>query len=177
MSSSNYITNDAKQLLAQVIDYLTSSETSTVSVPELKITSFSIDGVAAQIGNDTILLEMDTTAHSVDLSKAIPAITVASQYTHTEPMAGEEVNFMNSAWVPVVYTVTDFINRRTYDVIVRAYNPQGIDEVYTAGEWVNIYDVFGRMITTTNQDIYTTDLPRGMYIVVTAKGGTLKIMK
>ena len=177
MSSSNYITPEAKQLLAQVIDYLTSTESSTVSVPELKITSFSIDGVAAQIGNDTILLEMDTTAHSVDLSKAIPAITVASQYTHTEPMAGEEVNFMNSAWVPVVYTVTDFINRRTYDVIVRAYNPQGIDEVYTAGEWVNIYDVFGRMITTTNQDIYTMDLPRGMYIVVTANGGTLKIMK
>lgn len=177
MSSSNYITPEAKQLLAQVIDYLTSPETSTVSVPELKITSFSIDGVAAQIGNDTILLEMDTTAHSVDLSKAIPAITVASQYTHTEPMTGEEVNFMNSAWVPVVYTVTDYINRRTYDVIVRAYNPQGIDEVYTAGEWVNIYDVFGRMITTTNQDIYTIDLPRGMYIVVTANGETIKIMR
>ena len=176
-SSSNILTADGKKLLTQIIDYLTTAGQTAISTPELKITSFSIDGVAAKIGEDQIVLELDTVAHKIDLSKAKPAIQVASPYTHAEPLDGEEVNFKNSVWAPVVYTVTDYINRRTYDVIVRAYNPQGIEETYVSGEWVNIYDIYGRLIATTNEDIYQIDLPRGMYIVVTANGGTLKIMK
>ena len=176
-SSSNILTADGKKLLSQIIEYLTTAGQTAISTPELKITSFSIDGVAAKIGEDQIVLELDTVAHKIDLAKAKPAIQVASPYTHAEPLDGEEVNFKNSVWAPVVYTVTDYINRRTYDVIVRAYNPQGIEETYISGEWVNIYDIYGRLITTTNEDIYQIDLPRGMYIVVTANGGTLKIMK
>ena len=176
-SSCNILTADGKKLLTQIIEYLTTAGQTAISTPELKITSFSIDGVAAKIGEDQIVLELDTVAHKIDLAKAKPAIQVASPYTHAEPLDGEEVNFKNSVWAPVVYTVTDYINRRTYDVIVRAYNPQGIEETYISGEWVNIYDIYGRLIATTNEDIYQIDLPRGMYIVVTANGGTLKIMK
>ena len=176
-SSCNILTADGKKLLTQIIEYLTTAGQTAISTPELKITSFSIDGVAAKIGEDQIVLELDTVAHKIDLAKAKPAIQVASPYTHAEPLDGEEVNFKNSVWAPVVYTVTDYINRRTYDVIVRAYNPQGIEETYVSGEWVNIYDIYGRLIATTNEDIYQIDLPRGMYIVVTANGGTLKIMK
>ena len=57
------------------------------------------------------------------------------------------------------------------------YDPQGIEDVYTAGQWVNIYDIYGRKVATTNEDIYTMELPRGMYIIVTESGETIKIMR
>ena len=55
--------------------------------------------------------------------------------------------------------------------------PEGIDEVYEVGQWVNVFDIYGRKIATTNEDIYTMDLPRGMYIIVTEKGQSIKLMK
>ena len=45
-----------------------------------------------------------------------------------------------------------------------------------AGEWVNIYDIQGRKVATTNENVYTMDLPKGMYIVQTTRG-TIKIMR
>ena len=57
------------------------------------------------------------------------------------------------------------------------FKPQGIETVYTAGEWVNVYDIYGRKVATTNEDIYAMTLPRGIYIIVTESGQTLKIMK
>ena len=42
---------------------------------------------------------------------------------------------------------------------------------------MNIYDIYGRMVTTTNENIYTMDLPQGIYIAVTATGHTVKLMK
>ena len=57
------------------------------------------------------------------------------------------------------------------------YSPEGIDEVYAVGDWVNVYDIFGRKIATTNEDIYTMPLPRGVYVIVTESGQTLKITR
>ena len=59
----------------------------------------------------------------------------------------------------------------------RMYSPEGIEEVYTVGDWINVYDIFGRKITTTNENIYTMELPRGIYIIVTETGQTLKITR
>ena len=79
--------------------------------------------------------------------------------------------------MPVVYEVTNYIKRQAYDVYVRIIGTQGIEGVYSVGEWVNIYDIFGRKVTTTNEDVYQMELPRGVYIVVTSEGQTLKIMR
>lgn len=97
--------------------------------------------------------------------------------THVSPASGAEVDFQYSLYMPVDYVVTDFINRRVYEVVVRAAASQGIEEVYSLGDWVNIYDVFGRKVATTNENIFTMELPKGMYIIVTENGKTLKIMR
>ena len=124
-------------------------------------------------------MHINTTKHpDFNIEKAKPQITLAdSRYTFTIPSQNDSVNFSTSFVSPVIYEVTDYINRRPYEIIVYANSTEDIDQTYTAGEWVNIYDIYGRMITTTNQDIYQMELPHGIYIVVTANGGTLKFMR
>ncbi len=46
-----------------------------------------------------------------------------------------------------------------------------------AGTWMNIFDIYGRKVATTNEDLRTIDLPHGMYVIVTEDGKTLKIMR
>ena len=79
---------------------------------------------------------------------------------------------------PQKYIITDFINKNVYNFILELYNPhQDLEETYEAGQWVNIFDIYGRKVTTTNEEIYTMELPHGMYIIVTESGETMKIMK
>ena len=99
------------------------------------------------------------------------------KYTFVTPKKDEVVNFSNSTFKPVDFVVSDYISRRTYHVVVMSKSSQDIEEVYEAGQWVNVFDIFGRKVATTNENIYTMDLPRGMYIVVTEGGQTLKIMR
>ena len=55
---------------------------------------------------------------------------------------------------------------------------QGLEETaYTVGEWVNIYDIYGRLVATTNENIHAMNLPRGMYIAVTENGTSIKLMR
>ena len=79
--------------------------------------------------------------------------------------------------MPVKFVVSDFISSRVYNVIVRTYDPQGLENVYEVGEWVNIFDIYGRKIATTTEDIYTMELPHGVYLVVTENGQTIKLMR
>lgn len=179
LQSSKNLSANGKKLISSVINYLLSSK-ATIDLPELKITSFKINGVAGTIDqvNNTINVSFDITKNpTLDLTNIIPEVTVASQLTHAVPNNGEAVDFSKSSFAPVVYIVTDYINRRAYDVIVRTYNPEGIEDIYSVGEWVNIYDIYGRKVTTTNEDIYQMALPRGVYIVVLENGETFKIMR
>jgi hypothetical protein len=79
--------------------------------------------------------------------------------------------------MPKTYVVTDYISRRAYNFSVRLYTTEGIEETYESGQWVNIFDIYGRKVATTNEDIYTMQLPRGIYIVVTENGQTIKLLK
>ncbi|MEE0950896.1 MAG: Ig domain-containing protein [Paludibacteraceae bacterium] len=179
LQSSKNLSANGKKLISSVINYLLSSK-ATIDLPELKITSFKINGVAGKIDqvNNTINVSFDITKNpTLDLTNIIPEVTVASQLTHAVPNNGEAVDFSKSSFAPVVYIVTDYINRRAYDVIVSTYNPEGIEDIYSVGEWVNIYDIYGRKVTTTNEDIYQMALPRGVYIVVLENGETFKIMR
>ncbi len=179
-SSSGNLTNDGAKLIDAIIAYLMDDQP-TVALPELKMTSFKLDGVAGVIDQENNIVEVriNTTKHpNFNIHKAIPEITLAdSRYTFTIPGKDAEVDFSTSFVSPVVYEVSDYVTRRAYDIIVYANSSEDIGQTYTVGEWVNIYDIYGRMITTTNQDIYRMELPHGIYIIVTTGGNTLKLLK
>lgn len=177
IQSSKRLTGEGKKLIDACVDYLLNT-TATIGLPKLEIRSFTIDGNAATIyqEKDSISLVMP---EGTALDSLTPSIKLSDATTHVLCKQADEngsVDFSNSNLVPIVYTVSDYINVRHYVVCVTAVQPMGIEEVYQAGEWVNIYDIQGRKVATTNENIYTMDLPRGVYIVQTTRG-TIKIMR
>lgn len=179
IASSEKLTTDGKKLIDEVVKYLLNNQT-TVEIPDLELTSFKVLGESATIDqfNDSIYIEFDLDKHpTINLSALAPEVAVASSYTHVTPSSGETVDFSKSAFRPVKYVVSDYINRREYNVVIKTINPEAIENVYTVGDWVNIYDIYGRKVTTTNENVYQMDLPHGIYIVVSSGGQTLKIMK
>lgn len=177
IQSSQRLTAEGKRLLDACINYLLGT-TTTIALPELRITSFAVDGNAATIyqDQDSINLVMP---EGTDLTALVPEIKVSDPTTHIlckSALEDGSVDFSNSNLKAVIYTVSDYINVRHYVVTITAIQPMAIDEVYQSGEWVNIYDIQGRKIATTNEDIYSLALPRGIYLVQTTHG-TLKIMK
>jgi hypothetical protein len=175
------LTADGKKVLDAIVKYLTAEKAETLSEPELQITRFAVNGIAGEIDEyeKTITVRVDTLANpGWDYSALQTEIELkAPVYTYVKPADGSEVNYLYAANTPVRFIVSDYVRREVYNVKVKRFMPQGIEEVYEAGQWVNIYDIYGRMITTTNEDIYTMELPRGMYLVVTETGQTIKIMR
>ena len=178
-NSSKVLTSDGKKLLGEIVNYLTSNQT-TVKVPTVQITGFSVNGIAGVIDQEqkTIQVNIDRTKYpDINLKEVQPVVTVASEYTYVVPATEDTVDLSTSSILPVKYVVSDYINRTVYNVTVTLYTPEGIEEIYTAGDWVNVYDIFGRKIATTNEDIFTMSLPRGVYVIVTESGKTLKITR
>lgn len=169
------LASQGQQLIEGIIRYLMSADASGVTLPELKINTFSVAGVNAEIDQieNTILLSIPEELYD-SLKTAEPVITLADPNTHVNTSS---TALEYAVYLPKTYVVTDYINRRAYSLTIEIYDPQGIDEVYEAGMWVNVFDIYGRKVTTTNEDIYTMDLPKGMYIIVTESGQTLKIMR
>ena len=173
---------DGKKLLNNIINYLLSPTPASVKAPTLQITSFTVEGIPAVINEEDKTIKLELTVDKFkeldSLRSTKPVITLAdSKYSHVSPASGEEVSMQYSIFMGKTYEVTDYVNRVVYEFKIQLINPQGIEEVYEAGQWVNIFDIYGRKVATTNEDIYTMDLPRGMYIVVTESGNTLKIMR
>ena len=179
LSSTRYLTSEGFALLDEVIRYLT-DDRPTVDLPFLQINSFRLNGVAADIDqmNNTISLSLDITKpENRDLTHVVPEVTVADPLTHVVPLAGEEVDMSTATFHAFAYEVTDYINRRVYEVRITTYNPLGIDEVYRVGDEVTVYDLFGRRLMTTTDDVHTLSLPRGAYIGVTADGASFKFIR
>ena len=177
-SGSNYLHADGKRLIDECIKYILSKEP-TIQLPDLGITQF-------QIGSYTFVPEKDEDKIIVEvlekdsdmLKTATPFVALASPMTHVYPSVTNEDGTVDlTNWrFGVQYIVSDYINKRSYEVVARIKAAQGIDEI-EAGEWINIYDIYGRKVATTNEDFRTMDLPRGMYILVTESGKTLKVMR
>ncbi|MDR9824215.1 hypothetical protein RCJ22_01180, partial [Vibrio sp. FNV 38] len=131
-----------------------------------------------RINQNEDLIELEMTKEQFEeadsLKAVVPAITVKNSKTHVVPLAGEELDLRYTTFLPKTFVVTDYINRRAYSFKLTVTKPQGIDEVYTAGQWINIFDIYGRKIATTNEDIYTMELPHGIYLIVTETGNTIK---
>ena len=179
------LTTTGERLIKGIVDYLVSPTPTTITAPDLLITGFSVKDSK----NNEYTATIDQTEHTIklrltpeeyqaldSLKEAKPIIT-HPDYTNVDPASGEEVKLTYAYLRPQKYIITDFINKNVYDFILELYNPQGIEEVYEAGQWVNIFDIYGRKVATTNEDIYTMELPHGMYIIVTESGETMKIMK
>ncbi|MBQ2170633.1 MAG: T9SS type A sorting domain-containing protein, partial [Paludibacteraceae bacterium] len=178
LEGSNYLSSQGKKLIDETIKYLLGAQAS-ITLPDLAITDFRIGNYVGRINDSENLILVPVLQSDSDLMKtAVPQITLASPLTHVTPAVSNEdgsVDFSNWHY-GVRYTVSDYINTRSYDVLVQLYDPQGIDAVYTPGEWVNIYDMQGRKLTTTNEDIRQMALPTGVYIVVT-ENGTFKLTR
>lgn len=186
MNSSMYLTAEGKDLLNKVIQYLTNEEAS-VARPDLHITKFKVGEANVTINEgitNTITVEIDTIEHPemAGITKVIPETEVADPHTHIVPpfpALGDTLDLSIAQYLPVDYVVTDYIHRKVYEVTAVYRKPLGIEEVeaYSVGQWVNVYDIYGRKVATTNEDIYTMSLPRGIYIIVTENGQTLKISR
>jgi len=178
MDASNHLHDDGKKLIDACVKYILSSSAS-IKLPDLAITEFKIGSYKGIIDDNENRIVIEVPAQdSTEMHAVIPEITLASPLTHVTPKwvnADGTIDFSNWSF-GVPHTVSDYINVRTYDVIVRLQYAQGIEAV-EANEWINIYDVYGRKVATTNEDYRTMDLPKGMYIIVTESGQTIKIMR
>ena len=167
------------KLMDGIISYLLSSEGPGIKLPILRINSFELLGQKATIDEleSTITLSLSTEDFD-KLAEAKPTIVLEDpDNSHITPSIEPSIDLRNAVYFPKLLTVTDYINRRGYKLTIEIYDPQGIENAYEAGQWVNIFDIYGRKVATTNEDIYSMDLPRGMYIVVMENGETLKIMR
>ena len=178
MDASNHLHNDGKKLIDECVKYILSSSAS-IKLPDLAITEFKIGSYTGRIDDNENRIVIEVPAEDSTAMHAVtPEITLASPLTHVTPKwinADGTIDFSNWSF-GVPHTVSDYINVRTYDVIVRLTYPQGLEAV-EANEWINIFDVYGRKVATTNEDYRTMDLPKGMYIIVTESGQTIKIMR
>ena len=180
------LTNTGEKLIKGIVNYLVSATPTSITAPDLLITKFAV----TDSKNKEYTAAIDHTEHTItlrltpeeyqaldSLKEAKPVITHPN-YTSVNPASGEEVKLTYAYLRPQKYIITDFINKNVYNFILELYNPhQDLEETYEAGQWVNIFDIYGRKVTTTNEDIYTMELPHGMYIIVTESGETMKIMK
>lgn len=180
------LTTTGEKLIKGIVNYLVSATPTSITAPDLLITKFAV----TDSKNKEYTAAIDHTEHTItlrltpeeyqaldSLKEAKPVITHPN-YTSVNPASGEEVKLTYAYLRPQKYIITDFINKNVYNFILELYNPhQGLEETYEAGQWVNIFDIYGRKVTTTNEDIYTMELPHGMYIIVTESGETMKIMK
>ena len=180
------LTTTGEKLIKGIVNYLVSATPTSITAPDLLITKFAV----TDSKNKEYTAAIDHTEHTItlrltpeeyqaldSLKEAKPVITHPN-YTSVNPASGEEVKLTYAYLRPQKYIITDFINKNVYNFILELYNPhQDLEETYEAGQWVNIFDIYGRKVTTTNEDIYTMELPHGMYIIVTESGETIKIMK
>ena len=179
LSRTAVLSADGKKLIDGIVDYLTSDTQSDIDVPNCQIMTFTVagkEGVVNHAAHSIVInMSVDEFQAADSLKNAEPVITLADPNTHVVPDS-KELRYA-AMGLPKKYTVTDYINLWVYEVSIRLYTPQGLEETYESGMWVNIFDIYGRKVATTNEDIYTMDLPHGMYIVVTETGSTLKIMR
>lgn len=177
------LSNDGKSLLNSIITYLMDNTPVSITLPVLELQSFVIKhntgdvvGAIDQTENTiTLNMTIDQYREMDSLRSVTPQVTLADP-TATRVIPSENVDLRFAQFMAKEFVVTDFINRRVYNLKIRF--PQGIENVeYEEGQWVNIFDMYGRKVATTNESIYTIDLPRGIYIIVTENGNTIKLSR
>ncbi len=180
IARTSVLSAQGNKLVDGIVTYLTSAASSSVEIPKCQITKFTVAGIDGEIDHAAHSIIVNMTVEEFQeadsLKDAEPTIVLADPQNTIVIPDSKELRYA-AMGLPKKYTVTDYINQWVYEVSVRLYTPQGIEQTYESGMWVNIFDIYGRKVATTNEDIYTMDLPHGMYIVVTETGSTVKIMR
>ncbi len=171
------LNSNGQKLVERVMAYLVDKNPTPFAIPELRITAFYIDQFKGVINENAQTIVVDL-PEGTDLTALTPKVEVAGVGTHTVPNNGEPVDFSDSSTqiFGIDYIVTDYINTRTYNVKVHC--PTAVEnvelvDVRMAGSlllnpsnvWLNIYDVTGQLITSTNSNFDFAGLPHGMYLV------------
>ena len=183
LQSLEYMTEDGLELVRNIADYLMSDQSVEIEAPVLQLNRLAIGDYEAEIDQDKnyIILELpDKIYDSLDSLRHITPVVELEDPVHTHWTPVMPVDLMTSYLIKFPYfAVSDYINRRQYEFKLKLkYSAdRGLDEVYAEGDWITLYDIYGRIIATTNESIYTMDLPRGMYIAVTASGASIKVMR
>jgi hypothetical protein len=183
LQSLEYMTDDGLELVRNIADYLMGDQNVKIEAPVLQLNSLRIGDYEAEIDQDNnyIILEItDKVYDSLDSLRHITPVVELEDPVHTHWTPVMPVDLMTSYLIKYPYfAVSDYINRRQYEFKLKLqYSAdRGLDEVYAEGDWITLYDIYGRIIATTNESIYTMDLPRGMYIAITASGASIKVMR
>ena len=184
-ASAANLTSDGKTLVSNMITYLCAAD-NFVSKPELRITRFVINDVSGTINDSEETINI-VLPQGTDLTALKPTITLADISTIVTPHSGEIVDMSDSHY-GVRFTVSDMVNKKTYvakATIAASLDDVNDEDIWYAGQtlhnpnsaWVNIYNVNGAFITTTNSDYDFSAMPRGMYLIITPTGNTLKIVR
>ncbi|MCQ2341986.1 MAG: cadherin-like beta sandwich domain-containing protein [Paludibacteraceae bacterium] len=161
-ASSQHLTMQGKRLIEECIKYLMDGTKSPIALPTLQITSFSINGTKGVIDEANKIITV--TMPSGDYSAVSPVVTIADATTHVTPANGEVID-MSDSFIGHDYTVSDYINKVIYTVYLK--QPTDLEDVYMPGEWVNIYNMHGFKVMTTNEDVHALALPHGVYVIQT----------
>lgn len=183
--SQQNLTAQGKRLIDNIISYLVDPTEATIEFPELRISSFKIDGIEGKIDEAALTIRLTLPA-GTNLTALVPEVQIVSNATVVTPSDGETVDFSDQHY-GVNYTVSDFINKKVYKVFVNTLTgleDTAIDGVWfdgnmlhnPAGIWLNIYDVMGRLLTVTNADMDMTTLPTGVYLLQSSNA-TMKIVR
>jgi len=177
------LTTTGKTLIDNAINYLLTGI--QFVAPSIQISSFNVSSVDAIIDQTAKTIKA-TLPIGTDLTALQPAITLAGVGTVVSPATIIATDFSNSLSTPVSYTVSDGINSNIYLVtIVDATT--GLTQTKLAGVTfdgqiihnnansdLQVYDVTGRKVATSNKDINMSSNSKGIYIVKSING-TLKI--
>ena len=183
--SQQNLTAQGKRLIDNIISYLVDPTEATIEFPELRISSFKIDGIEGKIDEAALTIRLTLPA-GTNLTALVPEVQIVSNATVVTPSDGETVDFSDQHY-GVNYTVSDFINKKVYKVFVNTLTgleDTAIDGIWfdgntlhnPAGIWLNIYDVMGRLLTVTNADMDMTTLPTGVYLLQSSNA-TMKIVR
>ena len=183
--SQQNLTVQGKRLIDNIISYLVDPTEATIELPELRISSFKIDGIEGKIDEAALTIRLTLPA-GTNLTALVPEVQIVSNATVVTPSDGETMDFSDQHY-GVNYTVSDFINKKVYKVFVNTLTgleDTAIDGVWfdgnmlhnPAGIWLNIYDVMGRLLTVTNADMNMTTLPTGVYLLQSSNA-TMKIVR
>lgn len=172
----------AFKLIDNALVYLFSE--TQFAVPDLTIATFKAgdyDGVIDEENGTITVLVRDFVTNLAALE---PVITLNGVSTSVSPAGPQD--FSNSMAVPVVYTVGDMINKKAYNVTISvdptAVNTTNMTSYFFDGqviqnperEALKVYDISGRMILESNENISMKSFSQGVYII-RAESSLLKI--
>jgi hypothetical protein len=111
-----------------------------------------------------------------NISALQPVITLTGTGTTVSPLSGAVTDFSTSMSTPVLYTVTDGINSKTYEVKVnngpysgvgdlKLIQFEGMNILNRENKTIQVYTVTGKMLISSLSDINLSEVPNGIYVV------------